>query len=786
MTRVRMLQHYGVTPYLVFDGDRLPAKAKTEADRAARRQENRTRAKTLLKQGLTKQAHDIFAKSVDVTPAMAYQLIKELRKAGVPYIVAPYEADAQLAYLEKRGDIQGIVTEDSDLLVFGCHTVLYKLEPSGDCVELRRDQLTRCKALSLHGFDDAHFRQMAILSGCDYLESIVGMGLKTAHRLLRKCDTVAKALQAARMEGMRVPKDYQERFNTAERTFVFQRVFERNSEGAVSLTTLNPLPGAEAENIDKDPCIGHEVPREQCLSLANGDLDPITREAVVDLGRVQTSSQHAATRYAKHGTTPRSPFSASRSANVPSGQRYSSHLTEKQPKMTSFFGKTTSETAVGAASSRKQVERRASSAKQSHASTGHAFTSTKSAVQLATPESSIVQRSRFFPADDETALPAQSRVATAAEQLNDDSAISSAHDAPVADCLQQRCISDKEDSGYWLGNDAGRPEASQISDLDDSSPPRSSVADGLISSPITPGRRSAERCSISPASIGARKRLRLDESSPQSEGRHGDEDEVVESPTCAKARQIVTLRSRGRIDRTDPDLFWDMHGAVREDAKLEQASRRLSSDLRSKFTFCDASSAHRSARTPMKAVTGPTASLELNNAQVPSTNALADRRNTPGLKTPHVASKTRETKAPRSATTSKPRLDFQLDSHASSNTKRTAKQDTATPRRSGISIPTPLSMSKLDSFRFMPGAVSRAHTWHPALSAPGTSNGTVNAKEGGAVAADQAPICPRIYDPVDCRQLTRCSDSEATRCSTAELPQREPLKDLSMFRFENR
>lgn len=33
MTRIEMLRYHGVTPYVVFDGDRLPAKARTEADR---------------------------------------------------------------------------------------------------------------------------------------------------------------------------------------------------------------------------------------------------------------------------------------------------------------------------------------------------------------------------------------------------------------------------------------------------------------------------------------------------------------------------------------------------------------------------------------------------------------------------------------------------------------------------------------------------------------------------------------------------------------------------------
>jgi exonuclease-1 len=35
MARIRMLRHHGVEPYIVFDGDRLPAKSRTEEGREA-------------------------------------------------------------------------------------------------------------------------------------------------------------------------------------------------------------------------------------------------------------------------------------------------------------------------------------------------------------------------------------------------------------------------------------------------------------------------------------------------------------------------------------------------------------------------------------------------------------------------------------------------------------------------------------------------------------------------------------------------------------------------------
>ena len=44
---------------------------------------------------------------------------------GIDCIVAPYEADAQLAYLSISGIAQIIISEDSDLLCFGCERVSY-------------------------------------------------------------------------------------------------------------------------------------------------------------------------------------------------------------------------------------------------------------------------------------------------------------------------------------------------------------------------------------------------------------------------------------------------------------------------------------------------------------------------------------------------------------------------------------------------------------------------------------------------------------------------------------
>ena len=41
----------------------------------------------------------------------------------VNYIVSPYESDAQMVFLVSKGYADFALTEDSDLLAFGCKTV---------------------------------------------------------------------------------------------------------------------------------------------------------------------------------------------------------------------------------------------------------------------------------------------------------------------------------------------------------------------------------------------------------------------------------------------------------------------------------------------------------------------------------------------------------------------------------------------------------------------------------------------------------------------------------------
>lgn len=289
-----MLQHFGVIPFLVFDGDYLPSKAATEADRRKRREDSKKLGFELLNAGKASQAYLELQKAIDVTPEMARQLIDELKKVGVQYIVAPYEADAQMVYLERKGIIQGILSEDSDLLVFGAKCLLTKLDQYGNCIEINKDDFCACREINLTGWSDTEFRRMAILSGCDYLNSINNMGLKTAYRMVRKYKTIEKVLRMLQFDGkFHVPKGYLEAFYQAELTFLHQRVYCP----VVNALVFHTEPDQPIEE-EKMPFIGAHVEPAVARGVATGDLDPMTKQPIV-----VDSSTFA---------TPRTPWAASR------------------------------------------------------------------------------------------------------------------------------------------------------------------------------------------------------------------------------------------------------------------------------------------------------------------------------------------------------------------------------------------------------------------------------------------------------------------------------------------
>ncbi|CAO3655550.1 unnamed protein product [Mucor fragilis] len=154
-------------------------------------------------------------------------------------IVAPNEADAQLTHLAKTGKVDAVVTEDSDLLAFGCPKVIYKIDRFGDGIEICMDKVINDYKSTLYEYDAETIRHICILSGCDYLPSIKGVGLKTILKRYEINKNTDQALYNLQHQFRKYfPEDYIEKFYFANLGFLHQWVYDMDEKNYVR---LNPL-----------------------------------------------------------------------------------------------------------------------------------------------------------------------------------------------------------------------------------------------------------------------------------------------------------------------------------------------------------------------------------------------------------------------------------------------------------------------------------------------------------------------------------------------------------------
>ncbi|NXM54710.1 EXO1 Exonuclease, partial [Illadopsis cleaveri] len=279
MKLVHMLLSFGIKPILVFDGCTLPSKKEVEKARRERRQASLLKGKQLLQEGRLSEARECFGRSVNITHAMAHEVIKAARAQGVDCIVAPYEADAQLAYLNKTGMVHAIITEDSDLLAFGCKKVFLKIDKFGNGLEIDQTRLGNCKQLG-NVFTEEKFRYMCILSGCDYLPSIHGIGLAKACKLVKLANNpdiikVIKKMGQYLKMNITVPEEYIQGFTRANNTFLYQLVFDPVNRKLVPLN-------AYGDDIDPETLTyaGRHVGDDTAFQIAIGNIDINTMEQI--------------------------------------------------------------------------------------------------------------------------------------------------------------------------------------------------------------------------------------------------------------------------------------------------------------------------------------------------------------------------------------------------------------------------------------------------------------------------------------------------------------------------
>ena len=267
---IDMLRHHDVEPFVVFDGSALPSKALTTNRRREQRQGDRAKGLAAHKAGDAELANSHFQKCISVTHGMVKAVIEELRRAKVEFIVAPYEADAQLAFLARTDQVAAVITEDSDLALYDCKHVFTKMDTYGEGVDVDLTKLTTLAGFRT--FKDDMFLDMCILSGCDYVDSVHGVGLKTAQKLITKWRTLERVAKQLKFEK-KCEASYLDDVLRAKATFQHHWVYENRQLFGRKMVALS---GRDASAVTEEECefLGGYMERRVVQRVAHGELNP--------------------------------------------------------------------------------------------------------------------------------------------------------------------------------------------------------------------------------------------------------------------------------------------------------------------------------------------------------------------------------------------------------------------------------------------------------------------------------------------------------------------------------
>jgi len=222
LREVRWLRACGCQPVYVVDGE-APAEKAEEAQRrsdvrtalAQRLHEAQLRLEaapgdpeaSALVQKLEKQC-------VLVTPEMRDHSKAVLDALGVPFVVAPAEAERCLAHLLRARRLDVVVTEDVDVLVCGAPAYVknaarlaYQMEEGGvDAPGKPYAEVIELQSV-LAGLELSYggFVTMAVLAGCDFAPKLPRMGPATAWKLVKKVsEDVSECLDALKVTDVPV------------------------------------------------------------------------------------------------------------------------------------------------------------------------------------------------------------------------------------------------------------------------------------------------------------------------------------------------------------------------------------------------------------------------------------------------------------------------------------------------------------------------------------------------------------------------------------------------------
>lgn len=203
---IRLLEA-GIKPVYVFDGKPPDLKKQELAKRYSKREDATKELTEAVEEG-DKDAIEKFSKrTVKVTKQHNEECKRLLRLMGVPVVEAPCEAEAECAALCINDMVYAVASEDMDSLTFGAPRFLrHLMDPSSKKIPVMEFEVA--KVLEELELTMDQFIDLCILSGCDYCDSIKGIGGQTALKLIRQHGSIESILENINKDRYQIPEDW--------------------------------------------------------------------------------------------------------------------------------------------------------------------------------------------------------------------------------------------------------------------------------------------------------------------------------------------------------------------------------------------------------------------------------------------------------------------------------------------------------------------------------------------------------------------------------------------------
>lgn len=212
---IRMLEN-GIKPVYVFDGKPPEMKSGELEKRKERREEAQKSLSKAEETGDGAEIEKFSRRLVKVTKQHNEECKTLLNLMGIPYVDAPCEAEAQCAALVKAGKVYATGTEDMDALTFGSSVLLRHLTFS-EARKMPIKEINLNKVLSELNLSQDEFIDLCILLGCDYCDSIRGIGPKRAIELIKQHKTIENVIKNIDSKKYEIPDNWM--YQEARRLF---------------------------------------------------------------------------------------------------------------------------------------------------------------------------------------------------------------------------------------------------------------------------------------------------------------------------------------------------------------------------------------------------------------------------------------------------------------------------------------------------------------------------------------------------------------------------------------